>query len=195
MNKTLEASFYTMCKRYNTMLKDFYPARGSTGFTESNQVHIFVNSLTKNLDDDLIIEWLEFPWIDKKQHIDAIVYSPKNKTIFYIEAKRFTMKSKIQSIARDINRIINPKPFSNRDFIEEHNIIDIENEYIIALSDVWLETKWKKSIPNWWISDDTDSFKNFLKQDYKIDWSEAKQYCEELTSISNYCLLMSCKKI
>ena len=195
MNKKLETSFYTMCEKYNTMLKDFYPARGSTGFTESNQVHIFVNSLTKTLDDDLVIEWLEFPWIDKKQHIDAIVYSPKDATIFYIEAKRFTMKSKVQSISRDISRIINPKPFLNRDFIKEHNIQNIQNEYIIALSDVWLETKWKKSIPSWWMSDDTDSFKNFLKQDYDIDWSEAKQYCEELQSILNYCLLMSCKKI
>ena len=195
MNRTLEASFYTMCERYDIMLKDFYPAKGSTGFTEANQVHLFVNSLTKNLADELIIEWLEFPWIDKKQHIDAIVYSPNNKTIFYIEAKRFTMKSKIQSIAEDISRIINPKPFSNRYFIKEHNIIDIENEYIIALSDVWLETKWKKSIPEWWMSNGKNSFKNFLNKDYGIDWSKANQYCEELKSIQNYCLLMSCKKI
>jgi len=195
MNEKLETSFYTMCERYNTMLKDFYPAKGSTGFTESNQVHIFVNALTETLDDDLVVEWLEFPWIDKKQHIDAIVYSPKYKTIFYIEAKRFTMKSKIQSISNDISRILNPRPFLNRDFIKEHNLKNIKDEYIVALSDVWLETKWKKSIPNWWMSDDTDSFKNFLKVDYNIDWSEAQQYCEELKSISNYCLLMSCKKI
>jgi len=195
MDSVLETSFYTMYKKYNKMLEKFYPARGSTGFTESNQVHIFVNSLTNTLSDDSIFEWLEFPWADKKQHIDAIVYSPKYKAIFYIEAKRFTLKSKIYSIAEDIQRIVDPELSKNRNFIKEHNINDVEKEYIVILSDVWLETKWKKSIPQWWLNDDENSFKNFLKQDYDIDWIEAKQYCKELTSIENYCLLMSCKKI
>ena len=127
MNKILKASFNTMCKKYNLMINEnFYPARDSTGFTESNLVHTFVNSLVKELNDDLAIEWLEFPWIDKKQHIDAMVYSPKYKTIFYIEAKRFSNQSKKQSLAKDINRLIN----DDKSFIKEHKIQDIKNQYM-----------------------------------------------------------------
>ncbi|OHE09662.1 MAG: hypothetical protein A2513_10090 [Sulfurimonas sp. RIFOXYD12_FULL_33_39] len=191
MNKVLETSFYTMCKKYNLMLKDFYPARGSTGFTESNQVHIYVNSLVKELNDDFIIEWLEFPWVDKKQHIDAMVYSPKHKTIFYIEAKRFSHQSKKQSLARDINRLIN----DDKSFIKEYNIKDIKNQYIIALSDIWLETTWKKNIKKWWQNNCEDSFENLLKNAYAVDWSDASKYYKELDSVKNYALLMGCKKI
>lgn len=191
MDELLKKSFALMCNRYNTLLNEFYPAKESTGFTESNQVHIFVNSLTKSLNDELVVEWLEFPWIDKKQHIDAMVYSPKNKTVFYIEAKRFSHKSKVASISRDIKRILT----ADRGFMSKHRINNIENEYIIALSDVWLETKWKKSIPTWWENNETDSFKNSLKENYNIDWDKAKQYSKELSSINNYCLLMSSKKI
>jgi len=140
-------------------------ARSSIGFTESNQVHFFVNSLTKSLNDELVVEWLEFPWSDKKQYIDAMVYSPKNKTVFYIEAKRFSHKSKVASISRDIECILT----ADRGFMSEHRINNIENEYVIALSDVWLETKWKKSIPTWWESDETNSFKSSLKENYNID--------------------------
>ncbi len=83
-----------------------------------------------------------------------MVYSPKNNTVFYIEAKRFSHKSKVESISRDIERIVK----TDRKFMLEHNIKNIENEYAFALSDVWLETKWKKSIPTWWKNDETKSY-------------------------------------
>lgn len=194
MNEILEQSFCLMCDKYNQLLKEFYPAHGSTGFTESNQVHIYVNSLIKSLNDDMAIEWLELPWKNKKQHIDAMVYSHKYKSIFYIEAKRFLYKSKVTSLFKDIDRVINV----DRTFINDYNIKEIKNEYIIVLFDIWLETKWKKSVPSWWVNDsltEANSFRNQLKRDFNIDWMEARQFCKKIDSIEKYRLLMSYKKI
>lgn len=214
MEKIIKKSFETMCERYIKTLK-YYPARDSSGFTEQNQVHIYLNSLVGSLDDEDTFQWLECPWENKREHIDAIVYSPKQKSVFYIEAKRFSTKSKTYSLARDISRVVN----CNRDFIKEYEIENVEQEYVIALSDIWLETKWKRSIPSWWLGEEipmqvlnwnkktteilsqsSDSFHNLLNcSEYNVDWSDAKKYIywlgEKVSKVENYCLLMGAKKI
>lgn len=166
------------------------------------------------MDDIRAVEWLEFPWEVKTQHIDAMVYSPKFKAVFYIEAKRFTTKSKVGAIAKDINLLIS----SNKDFMVAHGIQEIEHEFVIALSDVWLETKWKRSVPFWWAGDDLpeqvlrwsaksgksliqvdSTFQDQLMMEYKVDWSPSKQHIywlgETVEKVENYCLLMGYKKI
>src|SRR3990167_2545688 len=105
MEKALNA-FNTMSAKYEKIFSTgFYPARQSTGFTEQNLVHSYVNALIKTLGDDSF-EWLEFPWKDNKQHIDAIVISEKNNSIYYIEAKRLSVgQIKFWSLSKDIGRI------------------------------------------------------------------------------------------
>ena len=65
MEQIISKSYDEMVATYTRTLANFYPARGSTGFTEANQVHIYVNALIKCLDDDRVVSWLEFPWADK----------------------------------------------------------------------------------------------------------------------------------
>ncbi|MBW8185507.1 hypothetical protein [Shewanella nanhaiensis] len=212
MESIVTDSFLNMVRTYESLLQVFYPARGATGFTESNQVHIYVNSLIESLDDPSAISWLEFPWEDKMQHIDAFVYSPKYKTVFYIEAKRLSISQKKDEIINDIARIVN----ADRVFLTEHSIENIENEYVIALSDVWLETKWKKSMPEWWCGFDNVPKQlleweaepnnklvkplSVLENELTVaDWSTACKHAhwlgEACKKVPNYCLLMANLKI
>lgn len=214
MNKLIDQTFDAMCNKYVRLMEYFYPARDSTGFTEQNQVHIYVNSLIEILNDDNAIEWFEFPWDDKRKHIDALVYSPAHETVFYIEAKRFSNKSKANSLCHDIKRIVT----ADRSFIKRHGIKQFKCEYVIALSDVWLETKWKRSVPFWWAGEnlpsqllkwnemsskplinDTKTFKEFLINEFDVDWSGGVQYAywlgEKVEKTINYCLLMSANKL
>ena len=211
MNSILNASFEKMYKRYTNILSDFYPAKGSTGFTESNLVHLYINSLTQTLKDEQVIEWMEFPWIDKKQHIDGMIYSPKYEAIFYIEAKRFSHKSKVTSISNDIKRIIEPRDSSgkiiDRAFVQKHfTKYKIKYEYIIILADLWVETTWKKSIPQLWTANTKenniynemiDEVDNIFTQPI-FDWDNAEQLIKRIdinNKESNYFLLMSHKLI
>lgn len=211
MENVINESFNVMVSSYIRTLTDFYPARGSTGFTEANQVHIYINALMHCLEDDSAVSWLEFPWVLKKQHIDGFIYSPKHKSVFYIEAKRLSQKKKKQEIVRDIERL----HCDNKDFINQNGIVDFEHEYVIALSDVWLETKWKKSMPEWWcglnnvplqiLGWETETDKlvkpdSAICSEFKdIDWSKRTSYAywlgEKVSSVKNYCILMAASKI
>jgi hypothetical protein len=214
MESVINESFNEMVASYIRTLTNFYPARGSTGFTEANQVHIYINALMHCLDDDSAVSWLEFPWVLKKQHIDGFVYSPKYKSVFYIEAKRLSEKKKKQEIVDDIERL----HCENKDFINENGIVDFENEYVIALSDVWLETKWKKEMPEWWCGlnnvpqqvlgwetkpNKPDTLEKpgtaICSKFENIDWTKRTSYAywlgEQVKSVPNYCILMASSKI
>ncbi|MDT3305965.1 hypothetical protein [Shewanella vaxholmensis] len=212
MESILSDSFLNMVKIYKSMLQIFYPARDGTGFTESNQVHIYVNSLIESLDDSSAVFWLEFPWENKKHHIDAFVYSPRYKSVFYIEAKRLSISKKKGQIINDITRIVK----ADRSFLKEYSIENFENEYVIALADVWLETKWKKSIPEWWCGFDrvpeqlfgweAKQSDNLVKPSSVLDneltvtnWSTACKHAywlgEVCGKVPNYCVLMASQKI
>lgn len=214
MDSIIKNSFEFMCSKYSELLTSFYPARGSTGFTEQNQVHIYVNALSQSLDDPKAVEWLEFPWKNKNEHIDALVYSPKHKACFFIEAKRLIHRSKSDDIVADVKRIAN----SNKNFLVEHKIKNYQHEYIIALSDVWFETDWKRSRPAWWFSGEipeqilkwnqnlnerltlvqSDTFKQSLLN-IPVNFTEFTPYGlwigENIPAIRNYCLLMAAIKI
>lgn len=151
-----QKAFTLMGNRYEKIFESgFYPARGSTGFTEQNLVHTYVNALVNELGDDAI-EWLEFPWEDKKQHIDAIVFSKCNQSIYYIEAKRFRLPKQLTELNHDIQRV---KSFYHHHNFEktmrEHNITpsDFNTHCVVALADIWTglkEYKWKQTFPSEW---------------------------------------------
>jgi hypothetical protein len=219
MENIISDSFYKMVNSYDKTLEKFYPARGSTGFTEANQVHIYINSLTSSLADENLVSWLEFPWEQKKQHIDGFIYSPKHKTVFYIEAKRISHTKKKKEIIGDIKRLCS----ADKKFIAENKVTDYKNQYIIVLSDVWLENKWKKSIPEWWCGYDnipkqilqweSVTSNSLIRADSTIhsdlenldwhgdcvNWHQSRTYAhwlgEKDSSPKNYCLLMAALKI
>ncbi|HCM1428260.1 hypothetical protein HYO45_23115 [Vibrio parahaemolyticus] len=207
MEQIISRSFDEMVATYTRTLTNFYPARGSTGFTEANQVHIYVNALMKCLDDDRAVSWLEFPWVEKKQHIDGFVFSPKHKAVFFIEAKRLSHTKKKQEIINDIERLHH----RDKKFLHDNGVTGFESEYVVALSDVWLETKWKRSIPEWWcglnnvpeqvvahgsLSTPDSTIHNSLVD---LNWHRSTPFAywmgEHCESVKNYCLLMAASKI
>lgn len=214
MQKIINQSFEKMVSTYEQTLSTFYPAQESSGFTEANQVHIFINSLMNTLNDADAASWLEFPWVNKSEHIDGFVYSPKYRSVFYIEAKRLSHTKKKQEIINDIVRLYQ----ASEEFLRKYDVIDVEHEYIIALSDIWLETEWKKEMPEWWCGignvppqvqkwtqckeNDRVKSKGTLGDElYKldIDWAtystSAHWLGEKLDNVKNYCLLMASSKI
>ncbi|MEL4204911.1 hypothetical protein C9E85_16225 [Plesiomonas shigelloides] len=207
MEQIISKSFDEMVATYTRTLANFYPARGSTGFTEANQVHIYVNALVKYLDDDRVVSWLEFPWADKKQHIDGFIFSPKHKSVFFIEAKRLSHTKKKQEIINDITRLHH----QDKTFLQDNGVYDYENEYVIALSDVWLETKWKRSIPEWWcgldkVPEQVLAHGLLITPDSTIhdslavlNWNQSTSFAywmgEHCENVKNYCLLMAASRI
>ncbi|PSU90759.1 hypothetical protein C0W35_16250 [Photobacterium kishitanii] len=207
MDQIISRSFDEMISTYTRTLKNFYPARGNTGFTEANQVHIYVNALIKCLDDDQAVSWLEFPWVEKKQHIDGFVFSPMHKAFFFIEAKRLSHTKKKQEIIKDIERLYH----GDKQFLRDNGVIDYESEYVVALSDVWLETKWKRSMPEWWcgrnnVPEQVIAHGSLTTPDSTIhnslvgtNWQQSTSFAywigEHGKSVKNYCLLMAASKI
>ena len=215
IEKMIEDAFDKMYLKYYQLLKSFYPAQGSTGFTERNQTHNFVNSLISTLNDKDTINWFELPWKEKEQHIDAMVYSPEYKSIFYIEAKRLSITRKKESIVEDIKRVVDTK--DRESLLSKYKLPNVTNEYMIALCDVWLENKWKRNVPFWWTGKKSikgfedltfetkaseKTFAERLKKcDPAINWENGtqliKRFTEDLSSecLKNYCLLMSYNKL
>lgn len=154
MEKIINEAFNGMIKEYKKIFKYYYPAHGSTGLMEANQVHLFVKSLTAL--SDSAFSWLEPP-LEKVgrsyPHIDAVVFIPNEKAAIFIEAKRINNPNKkINDIYKDIDRLLIN---DNREHIikKAKAQFPIENHYIVYLADVWLENARKKSIPFWWCSE------------------------------------------
>ena len=182
----LRNSFDIMSNKYKSLLKGFYPARDGTGFTEANQSHFYVNSLVKSLNDEDCIEWLEFPWSDKSTHIDAMVYSPMYKAIFYIEAKRFSnFDKKLKEISNDIKRLIS----DNKEFIKDYKIEDIEFQYAIGLADIWGESNNKNELINNWTKKENQFTETLNIKDYE------DTRLTECVYKNNYHLLISYNEI
>lgn len=137
---TLEKAFEGLHKRYCKILENYYPAHGSTGFTERNLTNNFIISIENILGEDSIF-WTEAPIdIEKKKHIDAVVFDIREKSSFMIESKRFSNpEQKIREANNDILRMKDPKHYS----LLERNLrkINIKNRYAILLADVWMENE------------------------------------------------------
>lgn len=166
MISVIHSAFNMMKLEYEKIFTYLYPANGSSGFTEANQTMNFVHCLKTKLDDDETVAWFEFPWLDPSKRIDSLVYSPKYKTLFCIEAKRIWDTNKQESIKNDIKRLekgLNQQLledcFLNRNLAPFNAPFNTKviNIYFIALGDVWLETKKrknsfnKKAVPLWWL--------------------------------------------
>ncbi len=203
-----------MLDEYNRILKGFYPARASGGFTEQNQVFNFVTSLKNQLEDHEAIQWLELPWKEQKQHIDGMVYSPKYKAIFFIEAKRLWNEKKISELQNDAMRLEDGKK-SGKVFLDDNFRISkkcktfkecVEHEYHVLLGDVWLDSsELKRSIPHWWLNDREEAEKlfegynrNFVEFIDGHTFDKENIWVKRVEQVqkdgTRYCLLFGCRK-
>jgi hypothetical protein len=108
LNVLIIESFNKVIERYNSIFSQYYPAHDSTGFTERNLTCNFAESLKYYLGEESFI-WYESPVNpkNKKEHIDAVVFSKKHNSVLLIETKRLgqTVNSKIVSLKKDIDRV------------------------------------------------------------------------------------------
>lgn len=176
---TLEKAFDRLHKRYCKILENYYPAHGSTGFTERNLTNNFVISIEDVLGENSIF-WFEAP-IDKKKHIDAVVFDVKERSSFMIESKRFSNpEQKIREANNDILRMKYPKHYG---LLEKNLKVEIEYRYAILLADVWQENKKKIKIYDQW------PYCVYKSQD--ICWSSKLQF----STLKNYSLLILAVKL
>lgn len=131
--------FNGMVKRYEVILKKYYPAFGSNGFTERNLTFNFCNSyleLSSDYKDDVII-WQEVPIKipDTKKsnnHIDSLIIDNERKLLIFIEAKRIRNERTYQSLEDDIKRI--KDNYQNIPGIDNDTIL---KKYGVFLTDIW----------------------------------------------------------
>jgi hypothetical protein len=137
-----------MGARYRNILSNYYPAHGSTGFTERNLTNNLVASLESVLGKECI-SWFEAPiCTDTNKHMDAVVFF-EDVTIL-IEAKRFTsVGSKLNSINDDVDRMSSLKTITMVE--KELSLLKSERRrYSIVLADIWTETPEKIDVYESW---------------------------------------------
>ena len=92
-----------MQARYSRMLDTYYPAFGTTGFTERNLTFNFCHEALC-LNENLIV-WQEAPLSNKEEHLDSIIFDDVNRVIYIVEAKRLGAEGAISSIENDVKRL------------------------------------------------------------------------------------------
>ncbi len=176
--------------RYMKILSHYYPAHGSTGFTERNLTNNFVAAF-EHVIGESCIAWFEAPiCLDNGQHLDAVIFF--ESTTVLIESKRLTsVNAKFKSIANDVDRMFSPKTI---ELIEKELIVNEGQRirYAIVLCDVWTETTEKTTAYNVWPAQLPPTLLNsmlcsrklnFDKLDVKGDWKH------------NYKILVACAQV
>ena len=122
---------------------------------ESNQVRTFMEAYKSRVDD--VITWMELPisYNGGTAHIDGFIADFKNKSIIFIEAKRFSRESQIDSLKKDVKRIyeLNGEIYGK----ERFKGLKISNydAYTLFLADIWEERgDWAKKLAEKWKSGD-----------------------------------------
>lgn len=125
---------------YDKMMNKFYPAKGSTGFSERNLSVNFAKAYEKYKGED-VITWFEFQWGKKNdKHLDAIVINYGDEEVLLIESKRFSnVLKKTNEIAEDIERINEVWREVNDRKDERIRVQDIKHFYGVILADVWVK--------------------------------------------------------
>ncbi len=156
MIETIKRAFNEGLKhRYDNILKQYYPAHNSTGFTEANLTFNFAEALRVDL-DGTAFSWLEAPLTDKSNHIDGVVFSKEHNAVFFIESKRIgngNVSRKKREIVEDMVRLLSP---IERDHVLKEWKIDSDikltlKQYIICIADFWQEKEsTSKDVSDWW---------------------------------------------
>ena len=149
--KMMEEVFDEYGRIYETILKDLYPAKNSTGFPERNLSVNFSKAYEKiaATNGQNAISWFEFQFGDKNDlHIDAVIMNTSSKELIFVESKRFSEPAKkIREVGEDIDRIYSCIEELKEDGNDSRiNLKKYKKVYGLVLADVWTETPQKKSI-------------------------------------------------
>ena len=174
MENIFELVMDAYVKRYQNVLKKYWPTMNDNGFTEHNQTVNFINAYesiaTKN--NEIVSSWYEFQISDGRKnsnHIDAILVNHTTKELYLIEAKRFSrnsIKKKRRELAQDYLRILSldvKNRFEN--FFVDESIKNYQ-VYGVLLFDLWTETRTEKALQTKWenlcLNPNLDDFQDFL---------------------------------
>ncbi|MGN4997524.1 hypothetical protein [Aeromonas sp. 61P] len=147
MQAFLDLLIKHMRERYAHIFTSYYPAHGSTGFTERNLTNNFVSAMER-VYPGTCFSWFEAPiCTTDNKHLDAVVFTETD--VFFIEAKRFTApQSKTHSVRSDLERM---QSTESQKLIEQGLLKPIKRQrYAVVLADVWTETKGKREIFETW---------------------------------------------
>ncbi|HCG5474026.1 TPA: hypothetical protein NJZ87_004243 [Vibrio parahaemolyticus] len=137
MNDRFEVVCEELKSRYLKILSHYYPAHGSTGFTERNLTNNLVAAFERVLGESCI-SWFEAPiCLDNGKHLDAVIFF--ESTTILIESKRLTsVKSQLTSVTNDVERMFLPKTI---ELVERELRLQssARSRYAIVLCDVWTE--------------------------------------------------------
>lgn len=131
--------FDTYVGIYENILSEFYPSKGSTGFTERNLSVNWVKAVEKCQRNDDIISWFEYQFgSQNNQHIDALLWNRSAETLFLIESKRFNDPlAKIREVGEDIVRLQDAYVEIKKE--KRIDLKRIKHCYGIILADVWVK--------------------------------------------------------
>ena len=149
---------YKAC--YQKLLKKYYPAHRSTGFTERNQSVNFTRAVSAIY--PMSFSWFEAALIKPKQHMDVVIFVPEIDGALLVESKRFsTPHSKVKSVAEDIQRLCDKNNHQTlcSELKGEYRRCK-QNIYGIILADVWLENDMKNEIYDFWDNGFFEKFKD-----------------------------------
>lgn len=202
----LHSAFAGQVLDYKHLLSLYYPAHGSTGFTERNQTCAFVSNLLRCLGKEVSEEFLQpFVWYEAPilhGRVDAVVFAPAQEAVFFIEAKRLNEESKKKELVGDAKRLLKSE---NRDPILKKwdwkkQGLPITKQYIVCLADVWVKkhqksrTAWRQNVPTSWWEGQWNQDDTFVSKLCRNGWSktESGQRIEKLdfTKTEYYYLMM-----
>lgn len=158
--KLIREVFDAYCKSFDDSLNrlKIWPwTDKKTVIHESNQIHRFLDAYQKTGSN--IVTWMELPVCQKNEsleskviHIDAFIVDNDRKLIFFIEAKRFSRPSQVESLGKDICRLFK---LSHEIYVGNGNFRGINlfdyDAYMIPLADVWdYRGKWCKEFADNW---------------------------------------------
>ena len=183
----IDETFSAMCKEYDEVFKIFYPAQGSAGFNEANQVQKFMFHYKQTYPSSIV--WTELSIGEKKDgfgRLDGVIIDIDNDALVIIEAKRFNQPKKLDWSVDDINRAteLNNAIFHLKDIpLPTHR-------YALVLGDIWAE------------GSDTDRRRQWIKQwidnnplsthkEFNSAIRTLQHRCSRSQSIPNYHLVYS----
>lgn len=138
-----------------TVLKVWPWTKEKVVIHEFNLVHRFLDAYQNQCKAGEVVPWMELPvYLEDKKlaHVDAFILDKTNKWAFFIEAKRLSHESQVESLKNDIDRIFKVIPILHEDE-DRFKVIDWSEykTYAIALADVWNHRgKWCKPYAEDW---------------------------------------------
>ncbi len=130
---------------YQSILSDFYPSKGSTGFAERNLSVNWSKAAEIVCGRDNIISWFEYQFSDTNdKHIDALVWDRSGGNLYLIESKRFSEpKAKTEEVGNDIVRLLD----LYKEIVNEKrmDLNKVKQCYGVILADVWPKKRKRSS--------------------------------------------------